>query len=88
MLLTLEYPALRIVSNFATLQVEMQSRNEMIAHLKDQLQETRAKTTMERKYIEKECQVLQKYQGSWYALVWWLMWINLYLIMELSFLQK
>lgn len=39
----------------------IQNRNEMIAHLKDQLQEMKAKTTMEGKYVKKdaELQVLQ-----------------------------
>lgn len=45
-------------------ELEIQSRNEMIAHLKDQLQETRAKTSMERKYIEKECQVQKVMRGK------------------------
>ena len=34
-------------------EVELQHRNEMIAHLKDQLQEMKAKTNMEGKYIKK-----------------------------------
>lgn len=34
-------------------EVEIQNRNEMIAHLKDQLQEMKAKTNMEGKYIKK-----------------------------------
>ncbi|XP_069068953.1 dynein regulatory complex protein 9 isoform X2 [Pleurodeles waltl] len=40
---------------------EIQNRNEMIAHLKDQLQEMKAKTSMEGKYVKKdaELQVLQ-----------------------------
>ena len=40
----------------------------MIAHLKDQLQETRAKTSMERKYIEKECQVQVKFYQHFFLL--------------------
>jgi len=36
---------------------EIQQRNEMIAHLKDQLQETKAKTSMEGKYIKKDAEV-------------------------------
>ncbi|XP_013389492.1 IQ domain-containing protein G-like [Lingula anatina] len=38
-------------------EVEIQHRNEMIAHLKDQLQEMKAKTNMEGKYIQKCAQV-------------------------------
>ena len=34
-----------------------QQRNEMIAHLKDQLQEMKAKTSMEGKYIKKDAEV-------------------------------
>ncbi|XP_068137395.1 dynein regulatory complex protein 9 [Hyperolius riggenbachi] len=33
---------------------ELQSRNELIAHLKDQLQEMKAKTSMEDKYVKKD----------------------------------
>jgi len=36
---------------------ELQERREMIAHLKDQLQEMKAKTTMEGKYVKKVCDV-------------------------------
>ncbi|KAF6027003.1 IQCG [Bugula neritina] len=36
---------------------EIQMRMEMIAHLKDQLQEMKAKTSMEKKYIKKVCNV-------------------------------
>lgn len=36
---------------------ELQMRLEMIAHLKDQLQEMKAKTSMEKKYIKKVCTV-------------------------------
>lgn len=36
---------------------EIQQRNEMIAHLKDQLQEMKAKTSMEGKYIKKDAEV-------------------------------
>ena len=35
-----------------------EQRNEMIAHLKDQLQEMKAKTSMEGKYIKKDAEVL------------------------------
>jgi len=38
-------------------EVEVQKRKEMIAHLKDQLQETKAKTSMETKYIKKDAEV-------------------------------
>ena len=38
-------------------EVELQHRNEMIAHLKDQLQEMKAKTSMEGKYIKKVAEV-------------------------------
>lgn len=40
---------------------EIQQRNEMIAHLKDQLQEMKAKTSMEGKYIKKDAEVLLKW---------------------------
>ena len=52
--------------SFAAWQMEMwahcfflllQQRNEMIAHLKDQLQEMKAKTSMEGKYIKKDAEV-------------------------------
>ena len=36
---------------------EIQQRNQMIAHLKDQLQEMKAKTSMEGKYIQKDAEV-------------------------------
>jgi len=36
---------------------ELGQRREMIAHLKDQLQEMKAKTSMENKYIKKVCDV-------------------------------
>lgn len=36
---------------------EIQQRNEMIAHLKDQLQEMKAKSSMEGKYIKKDAEV-------------------------------
>lgn len=36
---------------------EVKQRNEMIAHLKDQLQEMKAKTAMEAKYVKKVCDV-------------------------------
>ena len=38
-------------------ETELQQRNEMIAHLKDQLQEMKAKTNMEGKYIKKRAEV-------------------------------
>ncbi len=38
-------------------EVELHQRNEMIAHLKDQLQEMKAKTSMEGKYIKKSAEV-------------------------------
>lgn len=37
--------------------LQIQMRMEMIAHLKDQLQEMKAKTSMEKKYIKKVCNV-------------------------------
>ena len=37
--------------------LNLQQRNEMIAHLKDQLQEMKAKTSMEGKYIKKDAEV-------------------------------
>lgn len=37
--------------------IELQQRAEMIAHLKDQLQEMKAKTAMEGKYVKKMCDV-------------------------------
>jgi len=40
-----------------TQETEMQQRNEMIAHLKDQLQEMKAKTNMEGKYVKKGAEV-------------------------------
>ncbi|XP_049735100.1 dynein regulatory complex protein 9 [Elephas maximus indicus] len=45
-------------------QVEVQSRNEYIAHLKDQLQEMKAKTNMESRYMKKntELQIAQAYK--------------------------
>ena len=39
------------------LKKKKQQRNEMIAHLKDQLQEMKAKTSMEGKYIKKDAEV-------------------------------
>ncbi|XP_029472247.1 dynein regulatory complex protein 9 isoform X2 [Rhinatrema bivittatum] len=42
-------------------EVEIQHRNELIAHLKDQLQETKAKTSMEGKYVKTDMD-LQVYQ--------------------------
>ena len=41
--------------------ITLQQRNEMIAHLKDQLQEMKAKTSMEGKYIKKDAEVLLKW---------------------------
>merc|ERR1711899_625254 len=38
-------------------ETEIQQRNEMISHLKDQLQEMKAKTNMEGKYIKKCAEV-------------------------------
>ena len=38
-------------------EVELQKRNNMIAHFKDQLQELKAKTNMEGKYIKKSAEV-------------------------------
>jgi len=38
-------------------ETELQQRSEMIAHLKDQLQEVKAKTSMEGKYVKKVCDV-------------------------------
>ena len=46
-----------IVENRKEHESEMQKRNELIAHLKDELQETKAKTTMESKYIKKDADV-------------------------------
>ena len=37
--------------------ISTQQRNEMIAHLKDQLQEMKAKASMEGKYIRKDAEV-------------------------------
>jgi len=42
-------------SNIST---NVQKLNETIAHLKDQLQELKAKTGLEAKYVKKEAQVL------------------------------
>ncbi|TFK04941.1 putative chitinase 3 [Platysternon megacephalum] len=42
-------------------ELELQNRNEMIAYLKDQLQEMKAKTDMESRYVKKETE-LQVYQ--------------------------
>ena len=38
-------------------EVELQQRNNMIAHFKDQLQEMTAKTKMEGKYLKKSAEV-------------------------------
>ena len=46
-----------IIENRKEQEVELQKRNELIAHLKDQLQETKAKTSMESKYIKKDAEV-------------------------------
>uniref|UniRef100_A0A8C0GBK8 IQ motif containing G n=1 Tax=Chelonoidis abingdonii TaxID=106734 RepID=A0A8C0GBK8_CHEAB len=42
-------------------ELELQNRNEMIAYLKDQLQEMKAKTDMESRYVKKDTE-LQVYQ--------------------------
>lgn len=44
-------------TNMFLLEQKLQQRNEMIAHLKDQLQEMKAKTSMEGKYIKKDAEV-------------------------------
>jgi len=46
-----------IVENRKEHESELQQRNELIAHLKDELQETKAKTTMESRYIKKDADV-------------------------------
>lgn len=46
-----------IIDNRREQETELQNRNELIAHLKDQLQETKAKTNMESKYIKKDAEV-------------------------------
>jgi len=46
-----------IIENRKEQDTELQKRNELIAHLKDQLQETKAKTNMENKYIKKDADV-------------------------------
>jgi len=46
-----------IIDNRKEEETELQNRNELIAHLKDQLQETKAKTNMESKYIKKDAEV-------------------------------
>lgn len=38
-------------------EIELQQRNNMIAHFKDQLQEMKAKTDMEGKYLKKSAEV-------------------------------
>ncbi|VCX42165.1 unnamed protein product, partial [Gulo gulo] len=38
-------------------QAEVQSRNEYIAHLRDQLQEMKAKTNMENRYMKKNTEL-------------------------------
>ncbi|KAJ8410665.1 hypothetical protein AAFF_G00186220 [Aldrovandia affinis] len=43
--------------------LELQQRDEMIAHLKDQLQDMKTKTALERKYVT-SCSELQIYQGA------------------------
>ena len=48
-----------MVANEPELSHLLQQRNEMIAHLKDQLQEMKAKTSMEGKYIKKDAEVSQ-----------------------------
>jgi len=47
----------------------------MIAHLKDQLQEMKAKTSMEGKYIKKDAEVNISYTYFSCALVVVMMWI-------------
>ena len=46
-----------LIENRKEQEIEVQKRNELIAHLKDQLQETKAKTNMENKYIKKDADV-------------------------------
>lgn len=46
-----------IIDNRKEQEIEVQKRNELIAHLKDELQETKAKTAMESKYIRKDAEV-------------------------------
>ena len=46
-----------LIENRKEQEIELQKRNELIAHLKDQLQETKAKTNMENKYIKKDADV-------------------------------
>lgn len=46
-----------LIENRKEQELELQKRNELIAHLKDQLQETKAKTNMENKYIKKDADV-------------------------------
>ena len=41
-----------------TYAINFQQLNEQIAHYKDQLQELKAKTNLEAKFIKKECQVI------------------------------
>ena len=43
----------------------LQQLNEQIAHYKDQLQELKAKTNLEAKFIKKECQVML--ENVWYG---------------------
>ena len=47
----------QIAETKRTRDAELQQRAEMIAHLKDQLQEMKAKTSMEGKYVKKVCDV-------------------------------
>lgn len=46
-----------IIDNRKEQETELQNRSELIAYLKDQLQETKAKTSMEGKYIKKDAEV-------------------------------
>ena len=46
-----------IIENKKEQEIEVQKRNELIAYLKDQLQEMKAKTTMEGKYIKKDAEL-------------------------------
>ena len=47
-----------ILYNYLNINNYLQKLNEMIAHLKDQLQEMKAKTGLEAKYVKKEAQVI------------------------------
>lgn len=43
--------------------------NEELAHYKDQLQELKAKTNLEAKFIKKECQVCEFMETHWRLLM-------------------